>query len=82
MELRQNLPPKFAQPRSREKPIPVDGTKKESEPTMSCKIEGGYPKEHPTDSEHKRLPENKQDARECRTKEKLMCLLFSFVFFF
>lgn len=34
MELRQNFPPKFVQPRSREKPIPVVGTKKESEPTI------------------------------------------------
>lgn len=41
--------------RSGEKSVPIDGTKKER---RSCKFKGGDSKGHPTDREHKRLPEN------------------------
>ena len=33
LDLRQKFPPKFVQHKSREKPVPVDQTKKEAEPT-------------------------------------------------
>ena len=42
-------------------PIPKGQTKEESEPVMGCKkIKGSRdPKDHPTDGEHKRFPEDK-----------------------
>lgn len=83
VELRQNFPPKFVQPRSREKPSLVEGTKKESEPTIKgVKSKVDTPKNIPQTVSTKGSLRTRcpwvQDEREADVPSLLLCFFFFF----